>query len=95
MLKWNGWREKHKQVYFDVLHGCEAWSLALREEHRLAVIVNRVLHEILGTKWEEMTGDGIKRHIEELPGLYLLINVIRVMKLGRMMPSEHMAHMVE
>jgi hypothetical protein len=65
-LKWNGCREKHKHVYFDVLHGCETWSLALREENRLTVIENRVLREILGTKWEEMTGDGIRRHNEEL-----------------------------
>jgi hypothetical protein len=95
LLKRKGCREKYKYVYFDVLHGCETWSLVLREEHRLTVIENRVLREILGTKWEEITGDWIKRHKEELPDWYLSLNFMRVMKLGRMMPSEHMARMGE
>jgi hypothetical protein len=30
-----------------VLHGCETWSLTLREEHRLKVFENRVLREYL------------------------------------------------
>ena len=29
-----------------VLYGCETWSLALREEHRLRVSENRVLRRI-------------------------------------------------
>jgi hypothetical protein len=29
-----------------VLYGCETWSLALREEHRLEVYINRVLRRI-------------------------------------------------
>jgi hypothetical protein len=29
-----------------VLYGCESWSLALREEHRLKVFENRVLRRI-------------------------------------------------
>jgi hypothetical protein len=33
-----------------VLHGCETWSLILREEHRLRVSENRVLRRILGLK---------------------------------------------
>jgi hypothetical protein len=31
-----------------VLHGCETWSLTLREEHRLRVFENRVLRRIFG-----------------------------------------------
>jgi hypothetical protein len=27
-----------------ILYGCETWSLTLREEHRLRVFENRVLH---------------------------------------------------
>jgi hypothetical protein len=37
-------------ISFVVLHGCETWSLTLREEHRLRVIKNRVLRRIFGTK---------------------------------------------
>jgi hypothetical protein len=38
-----------------VLYGCDAWSLTLREEHRLRVFENRVLREIFGPK-----GDAVK-----------------------------------
>jgi hypothetical protein len=33
-----------------VLHGCETWSLALNEEHRLRVFENRVLRRIFTPK---------------------------------------------
>ena len=33
-----------------VLHGCETWSLTLREERRLRVFENRVLGEYLGLR---------------------------------------------
>jgi hypothetical protein len=33
-----------------VLYGCETWSLALREEHRLRVFENRVLRRLFGLK---------------------------------------------
>jgi len=36
-----------------VLYGCETWSLALREEHRLRVFENRVLRRMFGPKREE------------------------------------------
>jgi hypothetical protein len=39
-----------------VLYGCEAWSLTLREEHRLRVFENRVLRRIFGTNRDEVTG---------------------------------------
>jgi hypothetical protein len=39
-----------------VLYGCEAWSLTLREDHRLRVFENRVLRGIFGPKWDEVTG---------------------------------------
>jgi hypothetical protein len=35
------------------LYGCETWSLALREEHRLRVFENRVLRRIFGPKRNE------------------------------------------
>jgi hypothetical protein len=40
-----------------VLHECETWTLALREEHRLRVFENRVLRRILGPKRDEVTGE--------------------------------------
>jgi hypothetical protein len=40
-----------------VLYGCETWSLALREKHRLRVFANRVLRKIFGPKMDEVTGE--------------------------------------
>jgi hypothetical protein len=39
-----------------VLHGCETWSLTLREEHRLRVSEKRVLRRIFGPKRDEVMG---------------------------------------
>jgi hypothetical protein len=39
-----------------VMHGCETWSLTLREEHRLKVFENRVLR-IFGPKRDEVTAE--------------------------------------
>jgi hypothetical protein len=53
-----------------VLYGCEAWSLALGEEHGLRVFENRVVRRIFGTKRDEVTGEWRKLHNEELHNLY-------------------------
>jgi hypothetical protein len=37
-----------------VLHGCETWSLTLRQEHSLRVFEIRVLRKILGTEGEDV-----------------------------------------
>jgi hypothetical protein len=37
-------------IFTVILYGCEAWSLTLREEHRLRVFENRVLRGIFGPK---------------------------------------------
>jgi hypothetical protein len=38
----------HKNIILPVvLHGCETWSLTLREEHILRVFENKVLREYL------------------------------------------------
>jgi hypothetical protein len=61
----------HKNYNFSVvLYGCETWSLTLREEYRLRVIVNRVLRRIFETKREEAVGDWRRLHNEELHNLY-------------------------
>jgi hypothetical protein len=66
-----------------VLYGCETWSLALREEHRLRVFENRVLRRIFGPKWEE-DGSWRKLHNDELHNLYSSPNFVRVIKSRRM-----------
>jgi hypothetical protein len=48
----------HKTIILPVvLYGCQTWSLALREEHRLRVFENRVLRRIFGPKRDEVTGE--------------------------------------
>jgi hypothetical protein len=47
-----------------VLYGCETWSLTVREEHKL-----RVLMRIFGPKRDGVTGGWRKLHNEELHNL--------------------------
>jgi hypothetical protein len=47
-----------------VLCGCEAWSLTLREDHRLKVFQNRALRRIFGPGRDEVTGEWRKLHEE-------------------------------
>jgi hypothetical protein len=53
-----------------VLHGCETWSLALRNYHRLRIFGNRMLRRTLESKRDEETGDLRKLRNEELHNLY-------------------------
>jgi hypothetical protein len=41
-----------------VLSVCEAWTLMLKEEDRLRVFENRVLRGILGSKGDDVKGNG-------------------------------------
>jgi hypothetical protein len=75
-----------------VLHGCETWSLAWGEEHRLRVFENTVLRKIFGPKREE-DGSWRKLHNDELHDLYSLPNVVRVFKSRRMRWAGHVACM--
>jgi hypothetical protein len=63
-----------------VLYGCETWSLALREEHRLRVFENRVLRRIFGPKRDKEIGEWKKLYSEELHNLYPSSNIIRKIK---------------
>jgi hypothetical protein len=62
------------------LYGCETWSFTLREEHRLRVFQNRVLRRIFGPKRDEVTGEWMKLHNEELHILYSSQNIIMQIK---------------
>jgi hypothetical protein len=75
-----------------VLHGCETWSLTLREEHRLSVFDNSVQRRIFGVKRNEVTGEWRKLH-EELNDLYSSPNIIWVIEWRRMRWAEHAASM--
>jgi hypothetical protein len=78
-----------------VLHGCETWSLTLREEHRLMVFENRIVRRIFGPKTDEITAEWRKLHNEELHILYSSPNVIRQIKSRRMRWAGHVARMGE
>jgi hypothetical protein len=72
------------------LYGCETWSLALKEEHRLRVFKNTVLR-IFGPKRDEVIGGWRKLHNEELHNLYSSPTVITIIKSKRMRWTRHVA----
>jgi hypothetical protein len=75
-----------------VLYGCETWSVALREEHRLRVFENRVLRRIFGPKRDEVTGEWRNLQNEELRDLYSMPSIIsRIIKSRRMRWTGHAA----
>jgi hypothetical protein len=78
-----------------LLYGCEIWSLALREGHRLRVFENRVLRRIFGPKRDEVTRDWRELHNEEHHDLYFSPSIIRIMKARRMRWAEHVSRMGE
>jgi hypothetical protein len=49
-----------------VLYGCETWSLTLREENWLRLLENRVVRRIFGPKRDEVAGEWMKLHNEQL-----------------------------
>jgi hypothetical protein len=58
-----------------VLNGCEAWSVKLKEKHRLRVFKNRVLRKMFGPKRDKVTGNFRRMH-NELYDLYSSPNII-------------------
>jgi hypothetical protein len=73
------------------LYGCETWSLALREEHRLEVFENRVLSRIFEPNREDMAGGWRRLNNEELHDLYTLPNIVSSIKSRRMRWVAHVA----
>jgi hypothetical protein len=78
-----------------VLYGCETWSLAVREEHKLRVFENRVLRRIFGTKRDRVMGGWRTLHNEELHNLYSSPSIIRIIRSRRMKWAGHVARMGE
>jgi len=76
-----------------VLYECGTWSLTLREKRGLRVFENRVLRRIFRLGRDEVTGEWIKLHIEDLNDLYSSPNIIRVIKSKRMRWVGHVARM--
>jgi hypothetical protein len=72
-----------------------AWSLTLREGHRLRVFENKVLRRILGPNRDEATGGWRKLHNEELHDFNSSPSIIRIIKSRRMMWAGHVARMGE
>jgi hypothetical protein len=86
----------YKNIIFPVvLYGFETWSLTLRDKHRLRVFENRVLRKIFRPRRDEVTGDWMKLHNEELHNLYSSPNIIRMIKSRRMRWAGHVAPMGE
>jgi len=54
-----------------------------------------VLKRIFGPKWDEVTGEWRKLHMEELNDLYPSPNIVRVIKSRRMKWAGHVARMRE
>jgi hypothetical protein len=57
------------------------------------VFENRVLRRIFGPKRDEMRGEWIKPHNEELHDLYSSPSIIRIIKARRMKWAGHVARM--
>jgi len=67
----------------------------LREECTPRVFENRTRRRIFGPNRDEVTGEWRKLHNEELNDLYSSINIIQVIKAGRMRWAGHVARMGE
>jgi hypothetical protein len=63
-----------------VLHGCETWSLTLKQEHRLRVFEKRALRRIFGPKRDEVTGGWRKLQNGELHNIYPSPSIIRMIQ---------------
>jgi hypothetical protein len=67
-----------------VLSGCGAWSLTLREKHRLRVFEKRVLRRIYEPKRDEVMGWWRKLYNEEVRDLYSSPSMIGKIKSRRL-----------
>jgi hypothetical protein len=65
----------------------------LREKLRLNLFENKMLRRIFGPKRDEVIGEWIKLHNEELNNLYSSPIIVRVIKPRRMRWAGHVARM--
>jgi hypothetical protein len=65
----------------------------LKEEHRLRMLVNRVLRRMYGPKRDEVTGRWVKLHNEELRDLYSSPSLIGMIKSRRTRLARNVARM--
>jgi hypothetical protein len=63
-----------------VVHGCDTWSLTLREECRLRMFENRLLRSTFGPKRDKVTREWRKLNNEELSDLYSSPSIVWVIK---------------
>ena len=61
----------------------------------LLSILKTNVSELIGPKRDGVTGEWRKLHNEELNDLYCSLNIVRVIKSGRMRWAGHVAHMEE
>ena len=78
-----------------VLYGCEILSPTLAWESRFRVFESRVLRTIFCPKRDEVTGEWIRLHNEELYALYFSPNIIRLIKYRRLRWACNITHMGE
>jgi hypothetical protein len=76
-----------------VLHGCESWSLTVREEHKLRLLKTRLLRRILGPIKDGVTGGWRKLYNVEIHNLYSSPRIIRIINSRRMWWAGHVARM--
>jgi hypothetical protein len=85
----------YKIIILPVLYGCEAWSLRLREVHRLKVFENTVLRKIFGSMREKVVGGWRRLHNKVLCNFYASQNIVRVIKSRWLWWMGNVAHMEE
>jgi hypothetical protein len=94
-------REPHKVVILDnhlrIIRCFDLWSWAvtLRGEYRMRVFENRVLRDVWGHKWDDLTGEWRRLLVnsEKLYALGSSPNVIRLIKPRRKRWAEYVARM--
>jgi len=79
------WRNRILGTYltYVVYSECETWYFTSRAEHKLRVSEEKLLKNVFGPMWEEVTGEWRKLRNEELRGLHFSINNPRMIKQKR------------